>query len=179
MTGVQTCALPIFLNSHDFEKGNVIINGVLYEDLLLNLDIYNQELVLRFTTLQGSVQQISMSDAWITNFSIGKDNFEYRTMEDGSKRIFQIFGSGNIKIIYSWEKTLRLNSSSGKHYFSKPAKKSFLLIDREICAFKNNRSFIKCFDENYRFLIRKYLKESKIKVSRLNDTEIEDRKSVV
>lgn len=163
-----------YLNSQDFEKGSVVINGIQYDSLMLNLDIYNQQLVLRFTNLQGATQVLSMSNAWVTKFSIGRDNFEFKSMEDGTKRIFQVIGSGNIKILYSWSKTMKLNPSSGKYDFSRPQKKSFLLIDSELKAFKRNRSFLKCFDDDQKKLLKNYLRDNRLKISRLNKYQIED-----
>jgi hypothetical protein len=162
-----------FLNDNSFSEGEVTINGEVYTDLMLNLDIYNQQLIMLFKSPQGSDQVIVMSDAWIESFRINNQIFEYRILADGSKKIFQVVGSKNIKVLYRWSKLMALNSSSGKHHFSHPNKEAFLLIDDEIKGFKKNRSFINCFSEDKKPQLKKHLKANKIKVSRLNDSEME------
>jgi hypothetical protein len=162
-----------FLNDNAFSKGEVTINGEVYTDLMLNLDIYNQQLIMLFKSVQGSDQVIIMSDAWIESFKIDHQYFEYITLADGSKNIFQVNGNKNVKVLYNWSKLMTLNSSSGKHYFSRPNKKAFLMINEEIISFKNNRSFINCFSDEKKSLLKKHIKSNKIKVSRLNDSEME------
>lgn len=162
-----------FLNNNTFSKGEVTINGEVYTDLMLNLDIYNQQLIMLFKSAQGSDQVIVMSDAWIESFRIDRQFFEYRILADGSKRIFQVVGSKNIKVLYSWSKLMRLNSSSGKYFFSHPNREAFLLIDEEIKSFRNNRSFANCFSDEKKHLLKKHLKAYKIKVSKLIDSEME------
>ena len=160
-----------YIASPTFENGSVTIKGEVYKNVMLNLDVYTQELVLSFKTAQGSNQLISMSDAWITNFSIGDRNFVFRTSESGTKDIYQTIGNDDVKILYQWEKSMRLNPNSGKHYFTSSAKKSYALINGEVKRFKSNRSFIECFDDSYKELLKKYIKENRIRVSKLNDSD--------
>ena len=162
-----------YLYENTFYTGSVIINGQIYYDLRINLDIYNQQLILQFITSQGVEQQLEMSDAWISSFSLNERNFEIIAGADGIKQIFQVIGSDSVRVLYSWKKTLKMNPHSGKYYFSAPAKISFLSMNGELKPYKNNRSFVSCFpDENIQH-IKKYLKTNRIKVSKLNDFNME------
>ncbi len=161
-----------YLISQDFSAGSATINGKIFNNLLMNYDIYNQSIVLQFTNQKGSKQMLTMSDAWITGFSLLDKNFVCRKMEDGSKKIFQEIGTEKIKILYSWRKLMRLNSSSGKYYFTKPGKDAFLLVNNTLKQFRGNRSFIKSFEEKHQNLIKKHMKKEGIRVSRLNDLQM-------
>lgn len=159
-----------FLNENGFTKGSVTINGKQYEDLQLNIDIYNQQLVLLYNAIQGNERKLVMSDAWITTFSIGLQNFEFISLDNDNKQIFQVIGEGSFKVLYHWNKQMTLNPNSGRYFFSPSYKTSYLLVNGVFLEYKNNRSFINCFKDNSKQLVKRFLKENKIKVSKLNDS---------
>lgn len=161
-----------YLVSHEHSTGKVTISGKEYNQILLNYDIYNQTLVLKFASKEGSMQMISMSDAWISSFSLYGKNFEFREIEDGSKKIFQVIGENELKVLYYWKKHMKLNASTGKYYFTNPIKENYLFINNNLMQYKGNRSFIKLFAKKHQKLIKNYIKNEKIRVSKLNDSQV-------
>jgi hypothetical protein len=161
-----------FLNQQHFIEGTATINGKLYKDLLLNLDIFNQQLVLEFNNSQGAKQMVAMSDASVSSFSLGIKNFEFRTMPDGSKLIYQVIGNDGIRVLYGWKKRVELNTSKREYYYTPAIRTHFVEIDGNIKRFRGNRSFLNCLSSESKILVRQFMKANRIKVSKATDEEI-------
>jgi len=140
-----------FFTSAEFMKGGVVVKGVECWDLLLNYDIFNQKLLLKYYDETGAEMIIEVSEAWLERFSLGKSEFTYLEI-NGQKRIFQVLGDGPYFILYSWRKKLDLNNSVGaeRYVFSEPARTQFVMIDGEVLSFGSKASFIKLFKPEYK-----------------------------
>ena len=163
-----------FLIGEDFVPGNVRIRGNVYENQQLNYDIYNQQLVLRFTNHIGAVDQLIVSDAWLEGFTLDDLTFEYVLWSDSSWRIAQRIGQQPFEILILWNKNLSLNTRYGatNHIFSKPQKKIFLRQKQVIQPFKNKRQFIKLFPEDFKSQLKKYLSKQGFSFKTASDQEI-------
>ncbi|NMC36865.1 MAG: hypothetical protein GYA41_00895 [Bacteroidales bacterium] len=159
-----------FLHDTNFEEGSVTIRGVRYNDLLLNYDVYNQQLILKYNTREDAVNFIVLSDAWLECFTFGGLQFENITLSDSIKQFFQVIGSGPYRILYSWAKKLSLDNFIGakNHVFSEPHKQMFLLSHNRISKFWNNKSYSFLFHER-RPDVMKFLRGEKINVKKAPD----------
>lgn len=159
-----------FLQDTNFEEGSVTIRGVKYNGLMLNYDVYNQQLVLKYSTREDAVNFIVLSDAWLESFTVGGLQFENIALPDSTKQTFQVIGSGPDRILYSWEKKLSLDNFVGakNHVFSEARKQMFLLSNSRILSFSNNKSFSSLFNE-LRSDVIKYIRGEKINVKRAPD----------
>jgi hypothetical protein len=172
-----------FYSSAEFVKGDVMIRWsgdreVRWEsgdDFLLNYDIYNQKLLLKFIDESGAEQIIEPSEAWLESFSLGNVHFKYVEVEK-STRIYQVLGAGKFQVYYFWRKTLRLNNSSvSAHYaFSAPAKSRYVSINGSLQPFGANNSFIRLFGPGKKDMIKKYLQEHNINVKKAPDQAVSD-----
>lgn len=163
-----------YFSQRQFETGSVTLRGVTFTDLLLNYDIYNQQLIIKYKIKTGAASLITVSDAWLEAFSINGLNFKIFTTQDTVKRIYQELGSGPIYILYYWNKTLKLDNSYGATNltFSKAIKERNLLIGNDILPFRNNRSFFSLFDLGKRLMIKEYLRQHKINVRKAVDQKM-------
>lgn len=161
-----------FLAQEFFTEGTATINGKLYKDLLLNLDIFNQQLVLEYNNSQGAKHRLAMSDASVTQFSIGVKSFEFKAMPDGSKTIYQIIGNGRIRTLYSWKKRVELNTSKREYFYTPAIRTQFVEIDGNLKRFRGNRSFLNCLSSESKNLVRQFMKENRIRVSKVTDEEM-------
>jgi hypothetical protein len=163
-----------FLENDNFINGTLTIKGETYENLELRYDIYNQELTLRFTNQFESQKIIVVSDAWLTSFTMGDKKFELTADESGVKRIYQTLGKGNTRVIYTWKKDLRLNTSNGLYSFTRPFRNSYILIDDFKHQYHTNRGFAKAFGKDISPIVKKYLRQNRIKVAKADDIVIEE-----
>jgi hypothetical protein len=160
-----------YLEGPHFEKGEVRIRSVIYNDLELNFDVYNQQLILQYKDNIGAVNLLIVSDAWLESFSFKGLNFELISSQDTLKRIFQVLGTGPYRILYHWKKELNLESFQGSqnHMFTNPKKEMNLQSGNQILRFLNNKSFYSLFESDKRIAIKGYLRKNKIKVKKASD----------
>jgi hypothetical protein len=155
-----------FFANPQFETGSVTIRGIAYTDLLLNYDIYNQQLILKYKNNIGAANLIILSYAWLEKFSIMGIDFEVISVQDTLKRIFQVLGTGTSRILYHWSKDLQLDSFYGakNHIFSDVRKEMNILTGNQIVRYWNNKSFCSVFDPEKRIAVKEYLRRQNINV---------------
>jgi hypothetical protein len=160
-----------FLASPDFVPGTVTMKGVLFEVPGINYDVYNQEVLLQFENAAGGQEVIALTQAWIDRFYIGEKRFEILEV-DGTHQICQVLSSGNLKVIYHWSKTLKLNMQYGSRdfIFSAALRDSYIMTGNYWLEFRNNKTFVKAFGPELQPEIRRSLKQLKINVKRSTDT---------
>jgi hypothetical protein len=160
-----------FLADRQFEVGSATIRGVTYTDLLLNYDIYNQQLILKYKDKTDATRLIIISDAWLESFSIKGINFEMISTQDTLKHIFQVLGTGLNRILYYWGKDLDLENLYGSknHTFSVAKKEMNVYTGDKILKYWNNKSFYILFPPEKRSAIKSYLHKYNINVKKSTD----------
>ena len=172
-----------FFFSAEFVKGGLVIRGQGEEetrrkgekDFLLNYDVYNQKLLLKFTDETGAEQIIEVSEAWLEGFSLDDLNFIY-IKDENESRIFQVLGTGSYKVLYYWRKNLILtNTATASSYaFTSPIKTSYLLIDGKPRQFGSKGSFMKLFNPAHKVEIKNYLQANGINLKKASDRAMTD-----
>ncbi len=160
-----------YLFENGFTRGTVEIDTVLYKEVLVNYDIFNQLLVIQYTNPGGGVNVLSESDAWLKRFRIAGCNFELVKLDDSTKRIFQTIGSGGYRILYYWRKNINLNNPSAFTGldFGNPQRQTFIQFQNRVKPYTFNRSFIRLFEPTLRNRVREYLRSNRIRVRNASD----------
>lgn len=159
----------------DFDKhGEITLRGVTYAELMLNYDLYNQKVVLKYRNPIGSTNLIDISEAWMTTFNLAGKHFELIANSDTSRRIYQVLGNGPGKILYFSHKQYLIDTrvQSRSHYFSDIEREMYLQYANKQLRYKNNRSFVACFSKENQESVKKYLHKERIKVKKANDIRI-------
>jgi hypothetical protein len=156
--------------------GSVTIRGVTYDNLSLNYDIYKQLLVLKYKNVAGSQSFIEISYAWLEEACLWKNNFEPYTATNSTKRLYQVLGNADKKILYYWSKELWLEDQkiSKNHYFSSARKDMFVFTNNQLISFKTNAGFVKSFSPKQQSFIKSYMRSFKINVRKANDLIMTD-----
>jgi hypothetical protein len=160
-----------FFNGPDFLTGYVTIRGVSYDNLWLKYDVFNNQLILQYKTSAGADNQIILSDAWLETFDLGGSHFEMLAIQDSIKRIYQVMGTGPNRILYSWSKSLDLDTRLGaiNHVFSASKKETYLLSGSKLLKYKNNRSFVALFEPSKQPALKKFMRQKKTNVKKASD----------
>lgn len=160
-----------------FVLGSVKIDTATFEGVMLNYDVFNQQLVIQFTNTAGGKSLLTESQAWLQGFVLDGRLFKLTMLPDSSKRIYEVIGVGKFQLFFHYTKELRLDnpSSASKVYaFSHLKRKSFVKIGDSFLAFRTNKGFLKAFDRSLQPQIKTYLKEHRIKVRNAADYVLED-----
>lgn len=160
-----------YLHDEFDTKGSVTLRGITYTNQTINFDIYNQQLVLKYKDAIGSTKVIEVSYAWLESFILKGSRFEVYTDANSAKRIYQVIGTGDKKIMYFNQKDLLLHSQTitGLYYFSKIRKETYVLNGDLIVKFKNNNGFVSAFNPSDQIAVKKYLRKQNINVKKAND----------
>ena len=160
-----------FFTDPQFETGSVTIRGIIYKDLMLNYDIYNQQLILKYGIKTGVVCKLIVSDAWLESFNFKGLDFKMIATQDTLKQIFQVIGTGPKHILYHWKKTLEPESTFGATNlaFSIARKEMNMFTDNRILAYRNNKSFYSLFDPEKRIAVKDYLRKHQINIKKATD----------
>jgi hypothetical protein len=163
-----------FFSGREFSDGTVMVRGLAYSGLKLNYDIYNQQVILKYDSNKGAVNQIIMSDGWLESFTLGGLAFQLINTGTGKKEIYQVIGDDNIRVLYSWRKKLELSQMHGatNHVFSRQIKTMYLYLNDRMYHYSNNKSFLLLFDQGRRAEIRYYMRRNRVNVRKADDSSI-------
>jgi hypothetical protein len=165
-----------YINEEFDKQGSITLRGVTFTNLSINYDIYNQQLILKYNDLLGSIRNIEISKAWLESFTMNGCSFKYFTNTDSIKRIYQALGSGNQKIMYYHSKYLTIDNigTMAGRFFTSATKVMYVLTNNQLIGYKNNNSFIKAFGSSKQDLIKTYIRRHSINVRKSNDIIMTD-----
>jgi hypothetical protein len=165
-----------YLYSKEFVKGEVNIKGLVYKDIAINYDVFNQVLLLKYKTSTGAESIIEVSNAWLAGFNLGNRKFELIRGPDSLIHYYQVIGDSSARILYSWKKYMKLdNGGSSSHYaFSSPRRDSYIFKDGQFFSYKNKRGFISAFDSSKQAQIKNYIRQHKIRFKKSSDQDMLD-----
>lgn len=152
-------------------QGSITLRGIIFTNLNINYDIYNQQLILRYNDARGSIKYIEISKAWLESFTTKGCIFTCITKTDSTQRLYQVLGSGNERILYYHTKDLTIDNSgtAAGRFFTKATKVAFVQSNNQLISYKNNGNFIKAFVPAKQDLIRTYIRRHSINVRKSND----------
>lgn len=152
-------------------QGAIQLRNTLFTNVTLNYDVYNQRVVLKYKDAISSTSFIEISAAWLQSFELYGSHYEYIPGTDTSKRIYQVLGDGDKKIMFYHRKDLLIDTrtSMRNHYFSGAVKEMYVKKGKSLTRYKNNKSFVKVFDQSSQAGIKKYIRKNKIRVKKAND----------
>lgn len=159
------------MHTKNYESGYVVIRNEKFEDILLNYDIYNQELILKYKDIHGADNVIKLSKAWLRGFNLHNREFVLMQTGNGQEGFFQVIGRDSLTVLYHWEKKMTLSKEVGKsnYHFSEPGRTMYLFKNEAFYRFKNNKSFIEYFEPGQRDTVKKHLAQNKINVKKASD----------
>ncbi|UCH15754.1 MAG: hypothetical protein JSV22_07245 [Bacteroidales bacterium] len=163
-----------FFSSDEFKQGKVIVNGILYNDVLLKFDIVNQELVLQFSNVHGGNDQIILSSENISEFELDGRVFRKYEFPGKGKTYLQVLADNKITCLYSWKKSLisQRYSLDNPYKYSEQVSKAYLLINNHFIGFRGNSSFLKIFPGELHQEIKRFLKTNKINLKSASDNTV-------
>jgi hypothetical protein len=165
-----------FLFEDQFYKGTLVFREREYQKLDLKYDIYKQQVIL-FIKQNNSIVWLIPPNDFISAFSLGEKLFMKYTFQ-GVPEFYQVvFDTEELKCIYYWSKS-RYNSDHKRGYnssrFTDSERKTYLVMDDVLRKYSDNKSFVKLFPQQSQLLIKKYIKNNKIKVAKSSEAEIEE-----
>jgi|GEM_PF-1787333 len=153
-----------FLEKEMFDSGSVTIGKQSFSGLLLNYDIFNQEIL--FKSGEGFLAKIiSLPVETIESFSIGPRHFIVSKGEKWNVNIYETIGDQELKFIRAWSKEMNTTNDNSiyNHEFSKPSHITYLSDGESLHQLKWRKNLLEFFPETDRSEIKKILRKNKIR----------------
>jgi hypothetical protein len=156
-----------FLFSTEYLPGSLTINGITFNNLSLNYDIYNDEVLIRKSP--GSVVQLNKE--MIDSFTLIFDFKIYRfknTLEDslpGLNGFVKVLYSGKSALYIKYRKEIESLAVDDKYDLFFRTYKLYLLERGTVNQVSGKSDFLKVLEGN-KTQIKDYMKKNKLKVSK-------------
>ncbi len=168
---------PYWIDS-EWKKGSVVIQNILFEDLLLKYDIESNDLVINTINLNNQPVKICLNKKLISEFTLDNHKFiKFPGKEINDNNYFcEALSEGKISLLQIKDKVLAVSNSSNSSDFTyKEYIKEYLLIDRQLIRFKGKRTLYKLFPEHKQNL-KEFIFQNSLTPGRKN---IQDRTKLV
>ena len=166
-----------YFNTDSYRHGSLLLNGEAYDNVLINYDIYDQQVILQLSEwISGLNNKVVLNRELIDYFEI--DGLMFRLMSSPETRtsFFQVISTGEISCYLLWTKKLYRSSTSvnARYKYLKQSRTVYLQKEDQLFHVKNKSSFASIFDEAYREEIKGYLRREKIRFRNDSDEKLGD-----
>ena len=155
-----------YFNSERYRSGSIMLNGEGYDSVLINYDIYDQQLILQVPgNISGQYMKVVLNRELIDHFKIDGRMFRLMAFPETGTSFFQLVSSGDISCLLHWKKKLYRSPSSGitGNKYLKQSRTIYLQKEDQLFPVNNRSSFTAIFDEAYREEIKGFLRREKIR----------------
>jgi hypothetical protein len=166
-----------YYRSEAFSRGSVTLSGREYEDVLLNYDLYTQEVILEYRGWNGGVGKIILISPHIDAFRLGGNRFEKLSLTEEGPLFYQVIATDDkdeATFYIHWEKQIVPNSNDLDYpnYFSESRGDFLLDYSGTLHRFSNRSSFKSIFSGDTRKQIRKYLVRNRFRFRKATAPEL-------
>jgi hypothetical protein len=166
-----------YFNTDRYRAGSILLNGEAYDSVLINYDIYDQQVILQFSGwISGLSEKVVLNRELIDYFTIDGRTFRLMSFPETGTSFFQVLSSGEISCYLLWTKKLYRSSSSGnaRIKYLKQSRKIYIQKEDQLLHVKNKSSFTSIFDEAYQEEIKGFLRREKIRFRNASDEKLVD-----
>lgn len=162
-----------YLISEDFLAGEVTVKGKTYSDLIMNYDIYNQQLLLKYEDENGAINIIELSKAWMESFRLANMVFLCLDVGDGP-RFYQVNGDGRVRILYHWKKDFKLGHDAGpvNYTFTPGTRTTYLYVDGRLTSFRGKKGLVKLLGPEKKEAVAAYIRKHHIHMKTASDRKM-------
>ena len=139
---------PYYIDD-SFKMGSVMVDSNLFSNLNLQYDIYLNNVVLRYISINSSLIELSLINRKIDQFEMDGRLFRPLTEENGAgKRMFcEVVAEGHISYYVLRKKRLALTNGSGTYYEYKETVNGYLIIGDDKIPIKKNKTLYNLYPD--------------------------------
>ncbi|HEC43551.1 MAG TPA: hypothetical protein ENI20_12065 [Bacteroides sp.] len=162
-----------FFGEDEFREGKLVLDNREYNDVFLKYNLYEQQIILRYTYLDQIYHEIIPSNSRIHEFELDGKVFRKCNFPGTDTLIYQIIEADDLAFYFHWSKTLSPGSS--KEYimgeFHQSKRDSYMLRNSTLHKFRGAKSFSKIFPEHQSEIL-KYIRKNIIMIKQATDAEM-------
>ncbi|RLD41956.1 MAG: hypothetical protein DRI86_12480 [Bacteroidetes bacterium] len=163
-----------FIKTKVFTHGKIWKNEVEFDSILLNYDVYNQDLILKFNSREGALKLIAISMANLDSFLLDNKLFIInRTITDD----YYIFNKVEYKhqkflIHYSKELVLKTKLNDIQYEFNKLISTMHYSDGKKYYLVNNNHGLLRVINQDKKKEVKAFLKSKKYKLQKMSEPEL-------
>lgn len=167
---------PYWINS-DWKDGSVVIEGELFDNLLLLYDVASNKLVLNTVNLNSQAINLCLNKHLISEFTLNDRRFIKFPGEDRDDNNYfcEVRADGKVSYLQIIDKVLAVATGGSTDFKYKEYFANYLLVDDQLIRFKSRRTLYNLFPEHKQKL-KKFISQNSLAPSPKN---IEDRARLV
>lgn len=156
-----------FFDEKEFTNGSIFIAGKSYHDLLINYDIYNQELVFKTGESVGK-RFISLPTEVVDSFEMAGCRFIITHIGGSGRQILEKVGDGTNYFVKQWVKETKPSTENEvtNYTFSDPMQYLYFISDKGIFRIKKKKELLLLVSEENRSDLRKILRKQRVNLRR-------------
>ena len=163
-----------YFNTDSYRPGSLVLNGESYDGIIINYDIYDQQLILQYPGNSGQDLKVVLNREMIDHFQIDGLSFRLMSSPESGSSFFQVLSSGDMSCFLLWKKTLYRSTASGNinYKYSKQSREIYLQREGRLYVVRSRSSFTSIYDEAYRKEIKEFLRREKINFRNASDEKL-------
>jgi hypothetical protein len=164
-----------FLEDESARPGRLILNGVVYEGVPINYDLYQQAVVLQYISHAGETRYLELNRECLEEFRMGGKVFRKVAVQGDEEQYAQVIQAGTLRFIILWKKNMNYKASMNQtpYRYTNVSKRLFFEGNGMIQRVASRSSFLKLFDDAQRSSVRLYLKQEGIRFRKAYDLELQ------
>lgn len=164
-----------FFDSDQIRQGQVVLNGVVYEGIPINYDLYQQALILQYISHIGETRYLVLNREFVDEFHLDGKIFRKESFPGEKARYAQVIEADTLRFVIRWNKNMNFSGSVNEtpYRYSNQSKLMFLGGTDTLHKVGSRSSFIEWFEDPQRTLIKQYMKEERIHLRHASDIELE------
>lgn len=163
-----------FLSGELARPGRLVLNGTEYEGVLINYDLYQQAVILRFISHTGEIRYLVLNREAVDAFSLDGKVFRNIAFQGKEEQYMQVIEAEEKRFIISWNKNMNYSASMNQtpYNYSRPSRRIFLECGGEVHPVGSRSDFLDLFEEPHRAVIRQYLRKERIRFRSATDLQM-------
>lgn len=164
-----------FVFGEDFKPGTISLQGQVYNDLLLNYDVFEQVLILQYSNYLGANEQLIMNADVVDWFKIGNRKFVKNLFVEVNNPFVELMGDkAGVQCLVSYSKRYGFENKNGDAGFgySDIAFSKYIFQNGELFKFKTKKQFLKELSDWNNDEMNGYVKKLKWNIRKMDGAQL-------
>lgn len=156
--------------------GSVTVKGTVYDNVYLKYNCYFQNIILKYTNLDGNDNLLILNNDHIDSFRLGTLCFTKKSFTAGDPLFYQVFRCGPVMLYVHWEKSSRKLNDYNRNYtneYTKLIRRYFVTYEGQIRPVTGKKAFISILPDTLKRETKKYFKNQRLSLRSAGPSDIQ------
>ncbi len=163
-----------FFNAELPRLGRVVVNGMIYDALPINYDLYQQVLIAQHISPVIGTNYLVLNIEFVDEFMLDGKLFRKVILPGEKTRYAQVIESDSQRFVIFWKKNMNFSGSMNEtpYRYSEQMRRIFLEDGHLLAAAGSKSAFLTRYNDSQRPLIRQYMRDRHIRIRTASDAQL-------